>query len=118
MRFSYNAFSLVELMVSIIILMVVISGCLLTYIYCVLLNDTSHNLVVAVNDAQYVLEQIKSLAYGDIATYTDPAFSNLPSEVVTLNRVMGASMSTITVNVSWQERTRSRTFSLTTYVAK
>jgi len=105
-------------MVGVIILLIVISGCLVTYIHCVALNDSSQNLVVAINDAQYVLEQMKSLAFGDIATYTAPAFSNLPSETITLNRIIGTSMATVTVGVSWQERKRSRTFSMTTYLAK
>lgn len=118
MKFSYRAFSLVELMVGMIILLVVISGCLMTYIYCVVLNDSSHNLVMAINDAQHVLEQMKSLAYGDISTYVAPAFSNLPSEAITLDRIIGASIATITVHVSWSERQRSRTFSMATYVAK
>ncbi|MFH0827323.1 MAG: prepilin-type N-terminal cleavage/methylation domain-containing protein [Candidatus Omnitrophota bacterium] len=118
MKFSSRAFSLVELMVGVIILLFVISGCLMTYIHCVVLNDSSQNLAVAINDAQYVLEQMRSLAFGNIATYVAPVFSNLPSEAITLNRIIGASMATITVQVSWQERQRSRTFSITTYVAK
>lgn len=117
-KFSHKAFTLLELMVAVVILLVVISGCLLTYIYCILLNETSHNLAVAVNDAQFVLEQIKSLAYSDIAAYAPPPFNNLPGEAVTLNRAITAHMSTITVNVGWEEKQRARNLSFTTYVAK
>ncbi|KPK96933.1 MAG: hypothetical protein AMJ95_11700 [Omnitrophica WOR_2 bacterium SM23_72] len=105
-------------MVGIVILLIVISGCLMTYIHCIALNDSSQNLFVAINDAQYVLEQMKSLAFGDISTYVAPVFSNLPSETITLSRSIGTSMATVTVTVSWQERQRSRTFSITTYLAK
>lgn len=118
MKLSRKAFSFVEVMIGVIILLVTITGCLLTYLYCVVLNDSSHNLVVAINDAQFVLEQMKSLAYGDIATYTPPSFSSLLNESITLNRVIGAQMATVTVTVSWQERQQTRNFSLTTYIAK
>ena len=105
-------------MIGVVILLVVLSGCLLTFIHCAVLNDSSQNLTTAINDAQYVLEQIRGLAYSNISSYVLPSLNNLPSETMTLDRTIGASMATITVHVSWQERLRSRTFSLTTYVAK
>mgnify|MGYP001606235697 CR=1 FL=1 len=118
MRFSGRGFSLVELMFGVAILLVVICGSLLTFVYCMLLNESSKNLTIATNDAQYVLEQIKALPYNGISSYTPPTFTDLPNETITLDRTIGASISTIAVNVNWQERQNSRSISLSTYIAK
>lgn len=113
-----RAFSLIELMTAAAILVVVITGSLLTYINCMLLNDSSRNLVTAANDAQYVLEQIKALDYSSISAYTPPSFSNLSGETVTLTNSIGATLATVTVNVSWTENQTTKSFSLSTYFAK
>ena len=113
-----RAFSLIELMTGVAILAVVITGSLLAYINCMLLNDSSRNLVIAVNDAQYVLEQIKALDYNSISGYTPPSFSNLSGESVTLTRSVGATLATVTVNVNWSENQSTKSFSLSTYFAR
>jgi prepilin-type N-terminal cleavage/methylation domain-containing protein len=118
MRSSRKAFTLIELLIAIVILLVVITGTLLTYLSCVVLNDSGHNLTVAVNDAQTVLEQVKSLAYNQIAAYTPPVFTNLTDENVALSKAIGSQMATIIVTVSWVERQRARALSLKTYVAR
>lgn len=118
MRLRCKGFSLIELMLGVAILTVVITASLLTFINCILLNDASRNLVTAANDAQYVLEQIKTLDYNSISSYTAPAFSSLLNETITLNRSIGAALSTVTVNVNWQEKQNTRNFSLSTYFAK
>lgn len=110
--------TLLELMVAAAILLLVISGSLLTFLHCMFLNETGNNLVTAVNDAQYVLEQIKAIPYSDIASYTPPTFNNLSNESITLNRTIGSSISKITVNVNWQERQKPRVFSISTFIAK
>lgn len=115
-----RGFTLLELMVAVAILLIVITGLLTAFINCILLNESNNNLVKAANDAQYVLEQIKALAYTDISAYSYPTFNNLPSETITLTRPGSISdpLRTITVAVSWQERTQTRSFSLATYFAK
>ena len=118
MRISPKALTLIELMITVVLLLVVISGSLVTYISCIMLIDTSHNLTVAVNDAQTVLEQVKSLAYSQITSYVPPVFNNLGSENITLNNSVGVHMATISVTVNWVERSRARALTLKTYVAK
>lgn len=118
MRLSYSGFSLIEVMLGVAILAVVITASLLTFVNCVLLNDASRNLVTASNDAQYVLEQIKALDYNSISSYAAPEFSNLSNEMITINRSIGATLSTVTVNVNWQENQNTKNFSLSTYFAK
>jgi prepilin-type N-terminal cleavage/methylation domain-containing protein len=122
MKSSDKGFTLTELMIAMGILLIVISGLMSTFIYCILLNESNNNLVTAANDAQYVLEQIKARAYGDIDDFINNFnpnhFSNLNNETITFpGTSIGASIATITVNVSWTERQRQRTFQLSTYVA-
>ena len=116
-KLKRRGFSLVELMIGVAILVIAITGMLLTYVHCMLLNEASRSLATATNDAQYVLEHMRSLTYSALAGYTPPAFTNLPAEAISLTRSIGATLATITVTVSWQERQGARSFSITTYIA-
>lgn len=104
------------------ILLVVISGLLVTFVYCLLLNESNNNLVIASHDAQAVLEEIKGLSYNQIQAYVgafNPAkFANLDSETVSFpGSVFGAGSTDITVNIGWIERQRARNFALSTRIA-
>lgn len=110
-----------ELMIAVAILLVAILSLLAAFINCILLNESNNNLGLAAKDAQYVLEQIKGLAYSDIATYTAPAFTNLTGEAITLTRLTLArpkgDLTEVTVKVSWTERQRNRDVSVSTRIA-
>lgn len=112
-----KAFTLSELMIATAILVVAIAGLLLLFIHCMFLNEANNNLVTAVNDAQYVLEQIKVLPYSSIAAYTPPSFNNLSQEAITISCSVGVSIAEVTVNVNWQERLKNRNFQLSTRIA-
>lgn len=118
MRRAKRGFTLAELMIAAAILTVAIAGLLSLFVTCQLLNESNNDTVRAVNDAQYVLEQIKSLTYSGISTYTAPVMTNLPNENITLTRSIGAAIAEVTVNVSWKEKQRNRTYNLTTRIAK
>lgn len=105
-------------MAAVVITLLVITGAALSFVQLVFLADSSVNLTIAANDAQYVLEQLKGIAYGTISSYSAPVFYNLPGESITLSRSVGANLATITVDVNWQERNQARNFSLSTYIAK
>lgn len=113
-----RGFSLIELIIAIAIILTVLVGSLLSFVHLILLNESSRNLVIAANDAQYVLEQMKNEDYGSLASYAPPVFSNLVSETVSLTRSIGANIATVTVDISWQERGDARNFSLSTCFAK
>lgn len=113
-----RAFTLSELMLATAILVIAITGMLAAFVGCLLLNESNNNLVKATNDAQYVLEQVKGLAYDNINAYVSPAFNNLNSETITLNRAVGAKIAEVTVNVAWVERQKNRNFSLSTRIAR
>ena len=113
-----RGFTLSELMIASAILLVAILGLLAVLINCIIMNEANNNLVMAVNDAQHVLEQIKGLAYANIAGYTAPVFTNLNNETITLTRSIGAKIAEVTVNVSWVERQRNKNFQLSTRIAR
>ncbi|MBP7216559.1 MAG: prepilin-type N-terminal cleavage/methylation domain-containing protein [Candidatus Omnitrophica bacterium] len=114
-----NGMTLLELMFTLGIMLVVILGLVQTYIYCLLLNESNHNLVTATNDAQYVLEQLKAKAYTQLATFTPPAFNNINGESATvLVTPSGTMKSEVDVSVSWTERGRTRNVTLSTIIAR
>jgi prepilin-type N-terminal cleavage/methylation domain-containing protein len=115
---SKRGFTLIELMVAVTIILITVSGALLSFMYLLVLNDSSRNLMIAVNDAQYVLEQIKSQPYANIASYTPPTFTNLTGETISLTRSIGVNISTVNVDVGWQDKQGTRSFSLATSIAK
>jgi len=114
-----RGFSLLELMIGVAIILIVLVGSLLAFVQLMLLNESSRSLVIAANDAQYILEQMKNKAFDDLSSYTAPELKNLgPSEVVSLTRTPGTNIITVTVNISWQERANARNFSLSTCFTK
>jgi hypothetical protein len=115
---SVTGLTLLELMITSAILLIAICGLLVTFASCILMNESNDNLVVAANDAQYVLEEIKALPYADIQDYSPPALDNLQGEAITLNKDIGTQITEVTVNVNWTERQRNKAVSLSTRIAK
>lgn len=113
-----RAFTLLELMTAVAILLVVTSGLLVMFVNCMVMNEMSNHLLIAANDAQYVLEQMKSLAYSEIANYTPPTFTNLNNETVSLTRTVGSTIANVSVNVTWNEKQGQKNFRLSTRFAK
>jgi len=118
-RSSLTGFTLLELMLAMAILIVAILGLLAVLIHSILMNESNNNLVTAVNDAQYVLEQIKALAYVDIDDYSPPNFT-ISNENIAPNvtiQDIDTMRKNITVNITWTERQRSRSVQLSTRIA-
>ena len=128
-----KGFTLIEVMVGVFVLLVSILAALSGFLGSMMLNNSSSNLATAVNDAQYVLEQVKGLDYacieklsypdGDPAgCYRIPTFNNLPGvETVAFDPAptpTGTNMRKITVKVNWQDKGQTRSFSLATYFVK
>lgn len=121
-----QGFTLAELMIAMGILFIVISGLLVAFVSCILLNESNNNLVIAANDAQYVLEQVKKVnAYDDIddfiASFDPSYFVNLNNETITFPNPPDTdigSIAEVTVNVRWSMRGGSKDFSLSTRIAR
>jgi prepilin-type N-terminal cleavage/methylation domain-containing protein len=119
-RANSPGFTFIELILAMAILLTVITGLFLTYAYCILLNQSNSNLITATNDAQYVLEQMKSLPYSQLAGYcsSPPTFNNLKNETVTPNCTIGQHVADVTVTILWDESHGQKNFSLSTCIAK
>lgn len=120
MKLSVRGLTLSELMITMAILIIAISGLLLTFIYCLLLNESNNNLVTAMTDAQYVLEGLKGTAYSELGNYTAPAIANLRNENITITLSPDATnmRSEAEVTVGWNERGRQRNVTLSTNIAR
>lgn len=123
-----NALSLVEVMISAVLFLTVVSGLFTSIVNCMFLNQSNANTITAALDAQYILEEIKSLTYSDITVtylntnYPSANFNNLDNESLsyTVNDIVGGSnvRKEVVVEVSWNERSRSREFKLSTRFVK
>jgi Tfp pilus assembly protein PilV len=115
---SKAGFTLLELMITAGILVVAVTGLLAAFINASFLSQANHNKVIAVNDAQYVLEKLKNLDYDSLVSYTDGNFSNLNAEsIIVTVTVPSANLKNVVANVTWTEGQRQRSFALTTQFA-
>ncbi len=113
-------FTLAELLLAAAILLIAISASLAAFVNCLLLNESNNNRVIAANDAQYVLEQIKGVDYDDIDIYAHPEFTNLSNETVSVSGLtteIVSGLKEIGVTISWTERGKNRSFTLSTRIA-
>ncbi len=104
------------------LLLISITALLYTFVNCIFLNASNKELLTAANDAQYVLEQIKSRAFSDIiGDYAPPNLANLQDESISVpaETSIGSSgrVKEVEVNVSWTDkRRRAREYVLTTRI--
>jgi prepilin-type N-terminal cleavage/methylation domain-containing protein len=117
---SSSGFTLMELMVTAAILVVGVTGLLGAIINASILSQASHSKVVAVNDAQYVLEKLVDGTYADLSSHTEDNFTglNLNNESVFVSVSESSGIKTATVYVNWNEREKTRSFNLTTQIAQ
>jgi len=113
---SARGFSLAELILAAAILAFALSGLLLLFSNCVLLNETNRNLTMATSHAKYVLEEIRHLSVADIgaqlnlgkwnwntAAITAQGLSPLRNEAIA-TQSSGVNPLTLTVTVTWNDR--------------
>jgi type II secretory pathway pseudopilin PulG len=120
---SKKTFTLMELMISVVILLLVLGSLLFGFTQCMILNEQNSNLATATNDAQYALEQVKTQAFDNVVTFCnnfDPAaFNNLISENIILTPTnLGSNLIRVVVDVSWTGRRGSPSAQISTVIAK
>ncbi len=124
-----KAFSLSELMIATGILSIAVTGLLGLLVSSIILTQTNNNTFIAANDAQYVLEEIKTslsngvLTYSSLDSYNPSALglANLTDETITLDPAVSEvvnGVKEVTVRVEWTERGGSRNFSLSTQITE
>lgn len=113
-----TGFTLAELLLAAAILAVALCALLATFSYTMILNQSSSNNIVAVNDAQYVMELFKTMSFSQIqgykaaGNYTVPSLANLPSENISVTFGAGTDPIQVEVAVNWLERQRARQIKL------
>jgi Tfp pilus assembly protein PilV len=117
---SNAGFTLMELMITAAILIIAITGLLAAFISAAMLSQANHNKVIAVNDAQYVLEKLRDMTYNDLSSHTETDFTNLNLDNELMNVVVSeaSGVKTLIVNVTWTERQKTESFSITTQIAQ
>ena len=130
-----RGFTLAELMVGAFILAFVLSGLLLLFTNCMLLNSASRNLSVATSHADYVMEAIRATTFTGLETrinngsatgwdlttaalaQTPYSFKTLSSESVATSVFRSGNPLGVSVIVSWNDRgPRARSTELRTYI--
>lgn len=116
-------FTLTELLLATAILVFVLSSLLLVFINCIILNESSRNLTVAVSHAEFALEEIKGQDFSSIASSTwntstiaSRGLIPLGSESLAITVAgAGTNPKNITANVTWKDRAvRDRSLTLET----
>lgn len=130
-----KAFSLVELMVGIIILMVVLPAMLVSFFSLFILNELTEHIILASLDAQRVVEQMRSLSEDSLTSITTQNWStwasnngcdNLPSEQIQVvytdingnGDPLDDNPLAVTVIVSWRQRQRLQNLSFSTLITQ
>lgn len=82
-----RGFSLIELMITVVILVIVLIGLLQLFIYCLSLAQMAGNLTIAITEAQGKLEEIRNHSFDSIAA--DYAQDGSLGNIFNLNRLNG-----------------------------
>ncbi|MCM8786680.1 MAG: hypothetical protein NC935_01345 [Candidatus Omnitrophica bacterium] len=116
-----KAFSLIEILLATVVLVVALGSIVIGFIACFILNESSRNLTIATTHAQYVLEEIKdsAMAREDIKSqinngnwdweeetdFTTRGINRLNNETID-TEAEGGGLVNVTVTVYWKNRGR------------
>jgi len=130
-KLSNRGLTLTELLLAAAILVFALSGILVLYTSCIILNDSNRNLTTALNHAQYIVEGIKNVPFDNIITdvnsdgnwnwnissINNNGLAALSNETITTTAT-GTNPIVITVTVNWSDRgLRARSTTLQTSIA-
>ncbi|MBU4312687.1 MAG: prepilin-type N-terminal cleavage/methylation domain-containing protein [Candidatus Omnitrophica bacterium] len=105
-----SGFTLLEMMIGAMILIVALVGIIAAYTGCFTLNETARNLTIAINGCQEKLEEIRNESFGQIfANYNSTTFevaglSNSDSEGVVEVNNTNPDLLRISVTICWQQK--------------
>jgi len=142
-KLSKKGFTLLELLIAAGIFAFAISGILLVFINCALLDKANRNKSIATSHAEFVIEDImeymrtneldslqNNIVNNGMWNWNNAAICNnlgcapcvypcvLNSESITTSCINATSPLEITVTVSWQDRAKTRNLELKTLISK
>jgi len=103
---AIGGFTLVELLVSTLILMVVIVSLLVSYIRCLELTELSKNMASAINVSRSRMEQIKNTDFDQVATnYNNVSFTsaNFNGRGVSYITTVNPDLVQVTITFCWRQ---------------
>lgn len=106
-----NGFTLVELMVAAVIMIIAFVGILVAYIRCLEISEMSKNSSTALTASKSHMEQIKNTTFADIlATYHNVAFTapNLNGMGVSYVDASNPDLLQVTVTFCWRQKSGLR----------
>ncbi|MCK5215087.1 MAG: hypothetical protein KAR05_07015 [Candidatus Omnitrophica bacterium] len=106
-QINKEGFSLAELLIASAILIIAVTGILMSYLRCLELNEISRNSSLAVQAGKSRMEQIKATTFSQIkATYDNVVFniSNLNGKGVTYIDDSTSDLLVVTTSISWKLR--------------
>lgn len=119
--FSKKGASFAEIMLAVGILGIAIVALMALYSNCVFLSARAERMTVAITHAQYVLEHLRNstiaeIEAGDWSTWAaNQGLDTLSNEVITVTDA-GTDPLSVTVAVSWQDRSGTQSISFTTKI--
>lgn len=119
-----DGFSLIEVMITILLLTVVLSALLSCFVQGFDILIRMKQMTVATQGIQKELELIRNMRYGDILSmdnsFTNDSFSLLENSngIVSLEDSVGAEIKKLTVSVTWNYRGKQMRKEVVTYVTK
>lgn len=127
-----KSLTLAEVLVAILFLVVVLSGLLMLFVNCMLLNEANRNLTVAVSHAHYIMEEIRGEDFSLVETKINNGdwdldaaelsvapyhLTALDNETIDTGVEATGNLLEVETRVDWQDRRqRARTISLKTYL--
>ena len=123
-RQNQGGYTLVEVMISALILAVVIVGIMQLYIYTSVLAELAGDKITALNEAQSKMDEIRNTNFSSISTtYPSGTTFSLPSQLtgngtITLD-ASNSDLYGVTITVTWtNQKGRGSTITLISKVAK
>jgi len=128
-----KTFTLAEVLIAAVFLVVVFSSILLLFINCMLLNEANRNSTVAITHTQCIMEEIRSTSFADIQTTAGNGtwdldavelaaspynLTVLNSELIDTTVTSVDNLLAVAIDISWEDRRgRVRSDQLTTWIA-
>lgn len=104
-----SGFTLLELMIGAVVLIVALVGLIAAYTGCFMLNEGARNLTIAINGAQDKMEEIRNLSFDQIAgqdgtNFETDGLRDSDSEGIVEVDSSNPDLLVVTVTICWRQK--------------